>query len=127
MRGNRAATGFPFRSLGPLWSRQIPYTMTKFYFFEKVCYIANKRFLFLDNRVCEAAKVASNVTQFVISQVRANDLVVNSKVTRAKQNQIKAVSKMFPSVSYPAQNSSKVKPKQTHLLWVNPLKNGYPL
>eukprot|EP00744_Colponema_vietnamica_P008736 GILI01012456.1.p1 GENE.GILI01012456.1~~GILI01012456.1.p1 ORF type:complete len:325 (-),score=70.42 GILI01012456.1:187-1116(-) len=29
-------TGFPFRSLVPLWSRQIPYTMAKFYFFERV-------------------------------------------------------------------------------------------
>mmetsp|Transcript_22250 Transcript_22250/g.31080 ORF Transcript_22250/g.31080 Transcript_22250/m.31080 type:complete len:317 (-) Transcript_22250:121-1071(-) len=28
--------GFPFGSLVPLWSRQIPYTMAKFYFFEKV-------------------------------------------------------------------------------------------
>lgn len=31
----KADTGFPFRSLTPLWSRQIPYTMAKFYFFEK--------------------------------------------------------------------------------------------
>jgi len=30
------ASGFPFGSLVPLWSRQIPYTMAKFYFFEKV-------------------------------------------------------------------------------------------
>jgi solute carrier family 25 phosphate transporter 3 len=29
-------TGFPFRSVVPLWSRQIPYTMAKFFFFEKV-------------------------------------------------------------------------------------------
>jgi len=29
-------SGFPFKSLVPLWSRQIPYTMAKFYFFEKV-------------------------------------------------------------------------------------------
>lgn len=28
--------GFPFGSIVPLWSRQIPYTMAKFYFFEKV-------------------------------------------------------------------------------------------
>lgn len=27
-------TGFPFRSLIPLWTRQIPYTMAKFFFFE---------------------------------------------------------------------------------------------
>ncbi|ETP51120.1 hypothetical protein F442_03691, partial [Phytophthora nicotianae P10297] len=29
-------TRFPFGSLVPLWSRQIPYTMAKFFFFEKV-------------------------------------------------------------------------------------------
>jgi len=27
---------YPFGSIGPLWSRQIPYTMAKFFFFEKV-------------------------------------------------------------------------------------------
>jgi len=31
----RAETRFPFGSVLPLWSRQIPYTMAKFYFFEK--------------------------------------------------------------------------------------------
>lgn len=36
MLANRTDTGFPFRSLTPLWGRQIPYTMAKFYFFEKV-------------------------------------------------------------------------------------------
>merc|ERR1719453_2141687 len=30
------ASKFPFGSLVPLWSRQIPYTMAKFFFFEKV-------------------------------------------------------------------------------------------
>ncbi|KAJ3061957.1 Cu/Pi carrier [Quaeritorhiza haematococci] len=35
MSARRAETGFPFKSLVPLWSRQIPYTMAKFYFFEK--------------------------------------------------------------------------------------------
>lgn len=29
-------SGFPFRSVTPLWSRQIPYTMAKFFFFEIV-------------------------------------------------------------------------------------------
>jgi len=29
-------SGFPFRSVVPLWSRQVPYTMAKFFFFEKV-------------------------------------------------------------------------------------------
>jgi len=36
MVNNRAQTSFPFGSLGPLWARQIPYTMAKFFFFEKV-------------------------------------------------------------------------------------------
>lgn len=36
MQTNAATTKFPFGSLVPLWSRQIPYTMAKFYFFEKV-------------------------------------------------------------------------------------------
>jgi len=36
MRANSAETKFPFGSVTPLWSRQIPYTMAKFYFFEKV-------------------------------------------------------------------------------------------
>merc|ERR1712019_58151 len=41
MNSNRAETRFPFGSVGPLWGRQIPYTMAKFFFFEKVvsfCY-----------------------------------------------------------------------------------------
>jgi len=36
MAANRAETRFPLGSVVPLWSRQIPYTMAKFYFFEKV-------------------------------------------------------------------------------------------
>lgn len=36
MASQSAETRFPFGSLVPLWSRQIPYTMAKFYFFEKV-------------------------------------------------------------------------------------------
>jgi len=35
MRAMKAETRFPFGSLVPLWSRQIPYTMAKFFFFEK--------------------------------------------------------------------------------------------
>lgn len=31
-----ATSGFPFKSLVPLWCRQIPYTMAKFFFFEKI-------------------------------------------------------------------------------------------
>ena len=36
MSTQRAETGFPYRSLVPLWSRQVPYTVAKFFFFEKV-------------------------------------------------------------------------------------------
>jgi len=36
MRNNVAETRFPFGSVKPLWGRQIPYTMAKFYFFELV-------------------------------------------------------------------------------------------
>jgi solute carrier family 25 phosphate transporter 3 len=36
MSAMSAETRFPFGSLVPLWSRQIPYTMAKFFFFEKV-------------------------------------------------------------------------------------------
>eukprot|EP01080_Neovahlkampfia_damariscottae_P011412 gene11412-4579_t len=36
MLAQKQTTGFPFGSLVPLWGRQIPYTMAKFYFFEKV-------------------------------------------------------------------------------------------
>jgi solute carrier family 25 (mitochondrial phosphate transporter), member 3 len=32
----KAETRYPFGSVVPLWSRQIPYTMAKFYFFEKI-------------------------------------------------------------------------------------------
>ncbi|PXF43519.1 Mitochondrial phosphate carrier protein 3, mitochondrial [Gracilariopsis chorda] len=35
MSANAAETRFPFGSVVPLWSRQIPYTVAKFYFFEK--------------------------------------------------------------------------------------------
>lgn len=36
MTKRRVELKFPFGSLVPLWSRQIPYTMAKFFFFEKV-------------------------------------------------------------------------------------------
>jgi solute carrier family 25 phosphate transporter 3 len=36
MLAQRSTTGFPFGSVMPLWSRQIPYTMAKFFFFERV-------------------------------------------------------------------------------------------
>lgn len=35
MLAHRAETRFPFGSIVPLWSRQIPYTVAKFFFFEK--------------------------------------------------------------------------------------------
>jgi len=36
MSRTKVETRFPFGSLVPLWSRQIPYTMAKFFFFEKI-------------------------------------------------------------------------------------------
>jgi len=36
MSKTKAETRYPFGSLVPLWSRQIPYTMAKFFFFEKI-------------------------------------------------------------------------------------------
>lgn len=36
MYRERTNTRFPYGSIIPLWSRQIPYTVAKFYFFEKV-------------------------------------------------------------------------------------------
>jgi len=36
MRKNKIETRYPFSSLVPLWSRQIPYTMAKFSFYEKI-------------------------------------------------------------------------------------------
>jgi len=36
MAAQSAETRFPFGSLVPLWSRQIPYTVAKFFFFEKI-------------------------------------------------------------------------------------------
>ena len=36
MQASAADTRFPFGSLVPLWGRQIPYTIAKFFFFEKI-------------------------------------------------------------------------------------------
>ncbi|KAJ1560855.1 Cu/Pi carrier, partial [Cladochytrium tenue] len=36
MSAQAAETRFPFGSLVPLWSRQIPYTVAKFYFYERI-------------------------------------------------------------------------------------------
>ncbi len=46
MNAQRVETGFPYRSLVPLWSRQIPYTVAKFFFFEKVCFFLNNNIQF---------------------------------------------------------------------------------
>jgi hypothetical protein len=52
MSAQRAETGFPYRSLVPLWSRQVPYTVAKFFFFEKVCFstIISKRHYYFQGR-----------------------------------------------------------------------------
>lgn len=44
---HRAETGFPYRSLVPLWSRQVPYTVAKLYFFEKVPLLSQICVLFI--------------------------------------------------------------------------------
>jgi len=36
MKRTKVDTRYPFGSIVPLWSRQIPYTMAKFFFFEKI-------------------------------------------------------------------------------------------
>ncbi|KAG6331504.1 hypothetical protein ID866_7584 [Astraeus odoratus] len=36
MRNRKVETRYPFGSLVPLWSRQVPYTMAKFFFFEGI-------------------------------------------------------------------------------------------
>jgi len=36
MVAQKSSTRFPFGSIVPLWSRQIPYTVAKFFFFEKI-------------------------------------------------------------------------------------------
>jgi solute carrier family 25 phosphate transporter 3 len=36
MNAEKAETRFPYGSIVPLWSRQIPYTVAKFFFFEKI-------------------------------------------------------------------------------------------
>ena len=53
--------GFPFKSLVPLWSRQIPYTMAKFYFFERVVR------LFYAHVFTEPKESYSKVTQLSVT------------------------------------------------------------
>lgn len=57
----KAETGFPFGSLVPLWSRQIPYTMAKFFFFE---YIVN---LFYKHVFTEPKSSYSKPTQLGVT------------------------------------------------------------
>ena len=45
MHARRAETGFPLGAVVPLWSRQIPYTMAKFFFFEQAVRLAYARLL----------------------------------------------------------------------------------
>ncbi|KAL8434571.1 hypothetical protein Efla_000087 [Eimeria flavescens] len=57
----RHETKFPFGSVVPLWSRQIPYTMAKFYFFEKVVQ------LFYDKVFTKPKETYSKPTQLGIT------------------------------------------------------------
>ncbi|KAK2197666.1 bifunctional Mitochondrial substrate-solute carrier/P-loop containing nucleoside triphosphate hydrolase/Mitochondrial carrier domain superfamily/GPN-loop GTPase/Mitochondrial phosphate carrier protein Pic2-Mir1-like [Babesia duncani] len=61
MNIQRAETKFPFGSLKPLLSRQVPYTMAKFYFFEKVVQF------FYDNIFTKPKKEYSKQTQLGIT------------------------------------------------------------
>jgi solute carrier family 25 phosphate transporter 3 len=45
MLARRAETGFPLGAVVPLWSRQVPYTMAKFFFFEQAVRLAYARLL----------------------------------------------------------------------------------
>ncbi|CEM39465.1 unnamed protein product [Vitrella brassicaformis CCMP3155] len=56
-----AETRFPFGSVVPLWSRQIPYTMAKFYFFEKCVQ------LFYDNVFTQPKDTYSKPTQLGVT------------------------------------------------------------
>jgi solute carrier family 25 (mitochondrial phosphate transporter), member 3 len=61
MSQQRAETRFPFGSLKPLWSRQIPYTMAKFFFFEKIVQV------FYDHVFTEPKSSYSKSTQLGIT------------------------------------------------------------
>jgi len=52
MNTNRQITRFPYGSIIPLCSRQIPYTVAKFYFFEKVFLLNKFHFLFSFFKEC---------------------------------------------------------------------------
>ncbi|THH28125.1 hypothetical protein EUX98_g6076 [Antrodiella citrinella] len=59
----RAETRYPFGSLTPLWSRQIPYTMAKFFFFE---YFAS---LFYSKVLTEPKETYAQTTQLGVTFV----------------------------------------------------------
>jgi len=61
MQEHKVETKFPFGSLVPLWSRQIPYTMAKFYFFEKVVGY------FYDNLLTKPREEYSKATQLSVT------------------------------------------------------------
>jgi len=61
MQGRKAETRFPFGSVVPLWSRQIPYTMAKFFFFEKTVT------MFYDNIFTEPNETYGKPTQLGIT------------------------------------------------------------
>jgi len=61
MSKQAAETRFPFGSVVPLWSRQIPYTMAKFYFFEKTVQ------MFYDNVFTAPKETYSKPTQLSIT------------------------------------------------------------
>jgi len=61
MSATRQETRFPFGSVVPLWGRQIPYTMAKFYFFEKVVQ------LFYDNVFTSPKESYSKATQLGVT------------------------------------------------------------
>jgi len=61
MIAKRAETRFPFGSIVPLWSRQIPYTMAKFFFFERIVQA------FYDNVFTQPKETYSRQTQLSIT------------------------------------------------------------
>jgi len=61
MKAQQAETRFPFGSVVPLWGRQIPYTMAKFYFFERIVE------LFYTHVLTEPKKSYSKSTQLGVT------------------------------------------------------------
>jgi len=61
MIAQRSETRFPFGSIVPLWSRQIPYTVAKFFFFERIVQY------FYDNIFTEPKDTYSKKTQLSIT------------------------------------------------------------